>query len=326
MNDLLPSRLFLHTIALVLSSLALALPLSAESFFLDAIVASIDDKPITLSEVAKRMNPPQKLTLAAAKEDPAFGRALDIVILDHLVELEAVQRKVSVFEEEVNEYLKEIAKRNNLTQEEFIQALKRENRTEADYRQQVKGDILRSKLASSLSRGSAAISDTEVDQEIKKQHGTSTSGRMVTLRQILISTSQHSEESAEQAIKGIQERLAAGDKFDDLAREFSESPEKSDGGSLGTLAENDLAAEILDGINSLDVGDVSEIIHSAQGFHLFLLEDRTEAEEEEQEEKTVTAEEREQIRAQLKQQKLENKMTEFFTTELYKLHSVDKKI
>lgn len=318
----------LLTVLLALLSQHLLLPVAgAESIFLDAVVASIDDKPITLNEVSRHLNPPRKLTLQQAAESAEFGRALDMVILDTLVQAEAQQRKLSVFDEEVSEYLKEIAKRNNLSEADFFEALRREGRSESEYREQVKRDILRSKLAASLSRGAVAVSDAEVDKAVKERRGDRKAGVTVTLRQILIGTAGRGQDAAEERMAEVREKLDDGEKFDDLARQYSDSPDGEDGGSLGTMSEADLAAVIRDAIQDLDTGDISDVVTTDQGLHLFMLEERTAPEEDEEEESVdISAEEREQIRNALKQKRLESKMTEFFTTELYKLHSVDKKI
>lgn len=323
----LSSRIFSLTAFSILSLFVCSAPSAfAEEIFLDSIVASIDDMPITLSEVERHLTPPRRLTPAEAASDPEFARVLDGVILNRLIEVEARQRKLAVLESEINEYLGEISKRNNMTREEFIEALKREHHTEAEYREQVKSDILKSKLASALSRGSSAVSDAEVDSAIQEHRGKPKTGTTVTLRQIVISNQLHDEEESEKLIAEIKEKLEEGEKFDDLARIYSESPDRDDGGSLGAISENELNSDIADAVRSLDIGEISSAVTTSQGSHLFFLEDRSESNEQENEESSPTESEREQMRAMLRQKKMESKMTEFFTSELYKLHSVDKKI
>jgi peptidyl-prolyl cis-trans isomerase SurA len=322
---------FIAGFSIFLSSSGVFSPAYAlsEPIFLDAIVASIDDKPIALSDVTNRMKPPHKLTIKEASENPDFNRTLDAVILEQLVELEAAQRRITVSDAEINDYLSEIAKRNSLSRDEFLAALKSENRSETEYRAQVKIDILRSKLASSLTRGAVAVSDEEIDAALSKDEVKPTSGATVTLRQILISTDKHNDDDAQRIISQLQEKLSDGEKFDELASSYSESPEATDGGSLGTLPLGDLQEDISLAVQDLDVGDISDITHSPQGYHLFLLEERNEEDTDEVEvieETTPSTEKREQIRNALRQKKLETKMAEFFTSELYKLHSVDKKI
>ncbi len=321
-------NLFLTAVLAI--NLSPAASVLAEEIFLDSIVASIDDTPITLSEVEKHLSPPRRLSPAEASSDPEFARVLDALILSRLIEVEAQQRKLAVFENEINEYLEEVSKRNNMSREEFIEALKRENHSEAEYREQVKSDILKSKLAAALSRGSSAVSDAEVDTAIKEQRGDSKkqTGTVVTLRQIVISSQLHDEEDSEKLLAEVRAKLEEGEKFDDLARMYSESPERDDGGSLGALSESDLSPEIAETVNALEVGDISDMVKTDQGLHLFMLEDRSEPADEEETESlsAPSQEQREQVRAMLRQKKMESKMTEFFTTELYKLHSVDKKI
>lgn len=70
------------------------------------------------------------------------------------------------------------------------------------------------------------------------------------------------------------ERLEAGEKFEDLARELSEdSAAKTSGGDLGYQTFDQLAPEIRRTAEALDVGEHSRVIKTARGYHIVLVED-----------------------------------------------------
>lgn len=299
----------------------------------DSVLATVDDRPITLFELGRRLNPPRKVTLQDVSGDPMMKNALDALILEHILLAEAERKNVSVGNDEIDQYINEVAARNNLTREAFEKALEKENRKLTEYKNQVKIDILKSKIAGSVIRTSAAVSDQEVEEYIKKNQSGATApleGKKVKLSQIVLSNEKHSEEEARTILTQIREEADDADSFAEAARKYSDSADAQDGGSLGEVAEKDLNPVIENATASLDDDEVSDIVTSPAGYHLFYVHSRTEAEEP----KEVDAEEmppvndavKAQIRQQLEREKLESKMGQYFTVELYKQHTVDKKI
>ncbi len=139
-------------------------PLVAETAVIDFIVASVNGKPITLSEVAARANTPTPKTPTDASNDPAIQSALQQVILEYLLRAEARERRLSASPEEVERYVDRVAQQNQLSREEFAKALAAEGKNIERYKSQVEMDILRTKLASNLIRDGISISDKEVDE------------------------------------------------------------------------------------------------------------------------------------------------------------------
>jgi len=83
----------------------------------------------------------------------------------------------------------------------------------------------------------------------------------VRARQILVPT----QEEARALLKEIK----AGKNFAELAKSHSEAPEAAQGGDLGYLRHGDLPEELEEAVFSLEEGEVSPIIHSAYGHHIF---------------------------------------------------------
>lgn len=68
--------------------------------------------------------------------------------------------------------------------------------------------------------------------------------------------------------KRLQQQLWAGKKFQDLARRYSLAPEAKVGGDLGFFAKGQMPPAF-DEVFRLSVGQVSEVISTDYGFHLF---------------------------------------------------------
>ncbi len=317
------TRYFALFTAITTSFLICSTPLSAapsKRQLVDAIIASVNGKPITLREVTSRMPKNESMTLSEASRNPEVRYVLDALILEKLIEEEALSQKLSVTNNEISGYISEIATRNGLSPEDFQKALEKEGISKDKYQHQVKFDILRSKLASSMMRKGISISEEEIDRHLEEHPELSHSGNKLKLRQIFISREDRTETDAKELIEAIQLELE-DDDFPTLARKHSESSERADGGLLGVIAEEDLSSQIFDAVFSLEEDETSEIVQTDAGFHLFHVEERYSDDDDEQQEHL-----RAEIRKTLEQQKLQSKMQSYFSSELYKLHAVERKL
>jgi TonB family protein len=93
---------------------------------------------------------------------------------------------------------------------------------------------------------------------------------LVCLSEILIKTPQSYDPSqAAGARRKAQELLARihnGEKFEDIARRYSQGPTAAQGGQRGAFKHGQLSKQIEDVAFALKPGDVSEVIRTGQGF------------------------------------------------------------
>lgn len=73
----------------------------------------------------------------------------------------------------------------------------------------------------------------------------------------------------EEEAKEIKQLLAQGADFKQLAKERSKGPTAEKGGDLGVVTKGDLLPELDKAISALNVGQVSEIIKTEIGYHIF---------------------------------------------------------
>jgi len=69
--------------------------------------------------------------------------------------------------------------------------------------------------------------------------------------------------------KEIKKLLDQGADFKQLAEERSKGPNAKNGGDLGIITKGDLLPELDKAISSLSVGQISDVIKSDLGFHIF---------------------------------------------------------
>lgn len=94
-------------------------------------------------------------------------------------------------------------------------------------------------------------------------------------RHILIKLSEiMSEKDAKQKIDGIKERLDNGEKFEVLARQFSEDGTASNGGDLGWVNPGDTVPQFEKAMNTLKQDEISEPVLSPFGWHVIQVIER----------------------------------------------------
>ena len=106
----------------------------------------------------------------------------------------------------------------------------------------------------------------------------------VTLREILIAAPEgtvgvniFADQQARGEARSIHERLKSGENFWLVASEASDALSKANGGLIGPIQLSQISETIKKVIAGLEVGDVSELIRTPQGYQILRLEARTEA-------------------------------------------------
>ena len=93
--------------------------------------------------------------------------------------------------------------------------------------------------------------------------------------QIFLSNKKSSKEENKAKIVEISEKLTSNLNFSDLAEEYSNDElSKDKGGNIGWISSKDLSGELSNSIFSIaNIGDVSKILETEQGFYIFKLID-----------------------------------------------------
>lgn len=296
---------------------------------IDAVVASVDEKPITLTELQTRLAPPRKLSLRDLSADQEAQKTLETMIFERVLESEATTKRVSVDNSEVDEYINEVAARNSLSRPDFEAVLAREGKTIEWYKRQVKNEILKTKLASTITKGGISVTEQEIDDYLSTSSSFSTEGASVKLRTITISHIGRSQEEVTAKVQSVEDALSSGRPFESVAQDLSEDPHKAEGGLLGVVAEKDLTSHISDAILTVDTGKHSKPVVTEGSTQFFFVEERygsssSDGDSDDDDEQREKAR-RDEARKTIQKRKTEEKLSSYFGVELQKNHTVEKK-
>ena len=111
-----------------------------------------------------------------------------------------------------------------------------------------------------------SISEEEIKQAYDTESAKVAETERVRARHVLVST--------EQEAKQILERLKKGEKFEDLAKQYSLDGSKEYGGDLGYFTAPDMVPEFSKAAFALQPGETSPPIKTDFGWHVIKVEDR----------------------------------------------------
>ncbi len=269
-------------ILLVLMVVALSATVQAERKLLDQVVAVVNDDVILQSELEARIN-----TIVGRLNAQGTGlpprdileeRVLEQLITESIQLQMADRAGMRISDNELNETMASIAERNNMTLEQFEQQLGQEGVTYREAREQIRNEMITSRVQQRQVGNRVRVTDREVQNYLEATAGQGRSNTEYELAHILIEVDDPNDEeeasAAREKIESLRDEIAAGRDFREVAVAESDASNALDGGSMGWRAENRLPSLIADVVPELEPGTVSPVLENSSGFHLVMVMDR----------------------------------------------------
>lgn len=194
---------------------------------------------------------------------------LDYLINEKLLESEVKRLNLTVTTDRVDSELREMAKRNNLSQPDLMKAIRSQGVTEEEYRAFLKEKIEKQSLMDAEIISKLRISDEDAINEYLKQNPNSRpSIDEFSVAHIFFNPKKGGGEAALKRAEQAAQKLRGGESFENLAQQFSEDPNFTAGGHLGTFKSGEFLSEIEEAISNLKVGETTPIVKSRMGFHI----------------------------------------------------------
>ena len=242
---------------------------SREKDAADPVLISINGRTVTVAqfkaEFAKTLSSEQNLT---PEEKAELERSFLVQIIDQELALgEATRQKITVTAAEVDAALAEY--RRDYPDEAFEEMLKERAITLEQWRKELEQSLLIEKLARQVVYPDVAVSDEEVAAYYEDNKGDFDRPEQVRARQIVVASQEEGER--------ILALLRGGEAFETVARQHSLSPDSDHGGDLGFFSRGEMPAEFDQVVFTLSIGQISDLVQTEYGFHIFLVEERREA-------------------------------------------------
>jgi len=256
--------------------------------FIDRIVAIVNEEIITQRELDNAVNSALgNLTQQGiALPDPELlqKQVLEAMIMKSVQLQHAKELGMSISDSDLDETIRRIAEENNLTLQEFYSALERDGVSYNEFRKEIRNEMLIVKLKEREIKNQINVTDGEIDNYLRTQETSGTSNDEYLLGHIMIRITEHlnpaqmGERSAraEQALAKLKE----GVDFAQVAAEFSDAPDAMKGGVLDWRPIAQMGPTVMKLLSPLEIGEITPVVKSPEGFHIFKIIDRRELDNE----------------------------------------------
>lgn len=252
----------------------------------DRIVAVVNDEVITQNDLNERVSLVIKQLTRQGGQVPASDvlnrQILERMVNDLLQVQLAKENGIKVDDPTLDKTIERIAQENNMSMTEFRAALDRDGVKFPRFREDIRQEILLSRLREREVDNGVVVTDAEVETEIARQAKEATSDSEYRLAHVLVTvpaqaTPEQIEQRRRRAVLALSE-LRKGSNFAQVAATYSDAPDALQGGNLGWRPSARLPQLFVDIIDKMQPGDVSDIMRSPNGFHIVkLLEKRGKA-------------------------------------------------
>jgi peptidyl-prolyl cis-trans isomerase SurA len=276
------SRPLLVLAALLAFSLASA-PAAARPQVIEAdrIVAIVGSEAITLFELKTQLQQVigrlQRQGTPLPPEEALERQMLERMIMERAQIQAAHEQGLRVEDAQLEQTIARIAANNKMNNAQFLAALEKDGIAYAQFREEIRNELIITRLREREVDSRLVISDAEIDNFL-----TQTDGKREELRiaHILLRAPEAASPEQLQKLRSkaedVAKRARQGENFAELAAAYSDAPDALQGGDLGWRSEDALPALFAEAAKTLQpapqpgVGDIA-LLQSSNGFHVIKL-------------------------------------------------------
>lgn len=262
-----------------LSALLLLVTVGSHSTELDRIIAVVDDDIVMRSELDQMLARVRGELREKGAELPPTSvlerQVMERLILDKIQLQIAEQTGVEVTEENLDRAIDDIAQKNKLTIPQFKEILQSEGYEFDRFRDDIRQEIIVSKLRREEVDRRIQVSDREIENEIKNVGENIVNDDEFHIAHILVAIPPNANDTerrtAEEKAQAVVARLADGADFGEVALAMSDAQDALDNGDLGWRKIEEIPGLFADAVRSLAIDAHSNLINSPNGYHLVKL-------------------------------------------------------
>jgi peptidyl-prolyl cis-trans isomerase SurA len=256
-------------------------PSARRVLVVDRVVAVVNDEVITRVELTHQI----RLTIDALKRqgtplppaDTLEKQVLERMIAQRTQLQFAKENGLRIDDAVLEKTIARIAQDNRMSIQGLRDALARDGVPFDRFREEMRGEMVIARLREREVDSRIVVTEAEIDAFLASQSAESQVNEYNLAHVLVRVPEQASPEQLQTRRARAEEALAklkSGADFGQIAATYSDAPEALNGGALGWREANRLPTLFLDAAQSLRVGQVSELLRSANGFHIIKLVDQ----------------------------------------------------
>lgn len=260
--------------------------LMAEIITADRVIAIVNRNAITQVELNQKMNTIranlEKQNVKLPPEQVLQEQVLERMILDQLQIQYAQQSGIRIDDNQLEMAINRIAAQNQLSLPEFRKKLEETGIPWRAFRDQIRQEMLLSRLKDREIDNRVVVTESEIDDYLKL--AANKAQMEYDLAQIFIPLPENASPDQIQErrtrIQSARKELDTGASFASVAASYSADKNANTGGALGWRPAGSLPPAFTNLLDKLQAGELTDIVRSPAGFHIFkLINKRTQQEQ-----------------------------------------------
>ena len=271
----------------LLSSLAISLAHAqtprAQPLEVDRIIAVVNDEAITAYELRARLATVERQLRDQKVQLPPREvlekQLLERMITDRVQLQYARETGLRVSDLDLDAAMRRIAEGNKLPLQDFRAALEKDGIAWAKFREEIREEIVLSRLREREVQSRVVVTDGEIDNYLANLAAGGDSANIeVRTAHIILRVPEQATPDQLMRIgaraRAALDQIRRGDDFAKVAASYSDAPDGLSGGLMGARPLDRLPALYADAVKKLKPGEVSDILRSPAGFHIVKLIDQ----------------------------------------------------
>ncbi len=241
---------------------------TAQNAMTDRVLVIINDDVITQTEFDYRRSGIINDLKASGREIPPGlnQQLLDTMVSERLQVQEAKRRGIEISDAELQQALGRFAAQQNLTVDQLRAQVELAGQPFDVFAGSVRDSLVISRFSEFYARSRVVVPDYEIDSFLQTTD-LGKDNEEYEIAQILIKGGDEKKAFANQVLN----ELNSGMSFQQAVLTYSESSDAQEGGVIGWRTPEQLPGLFVDAVKDLQVGGVSEVLQSPNGFHILKL-------------------------------------------------------
>jgi peptidyl-prolyl cis-trans isomerase SurA len=257
-------------------------PAAASANVVDSIAVVVNDDVITKNELAARIRMIEGRMKASNAPLPDAAdlhrQVLEAMIVERAQQQLAKEMGVKVDDQTLDRAIARIAEQQKMSLQEMRNQMEKEGMAYATFREEIRNEIMMTRLREHEVDNKIQISDAEVDTYLAAEKAAAADQVEVNIAQILVRIPENasSEQIAARKARAdeVARQLRTGADFAKTAATYSDAPDALKGGEIGWRDPNRLPPLFAEQLVKMSPGQVTPVIRSNTGFHLIKLVDK----------------------------------------------------